>query len=57
MAKYLRPQTLFGASKFEGYLNQIVTPDKGAQRDAELDDWINGVEDNRGGEVLDYEFY
>ena len=29
MAKYLRPQTLFQASKFEGYLNQIVTTGKG----------------------------
>lgn len=55
MAKYLRPQTLFNESKFEGYLNQIVTPGKAAQRDSEMDDWINGVEHNRGGEVIDHE--
>jgi uncharacterized phage protein (TIGR02220 family) len=27
MAKYLRPQTLFSKSKFEGYLNQIASPE------------------------------
>jgi len=47
MAKYLRPQTLFQASKFEGYLNQINTPinqipvGERMTKDIPLDDELN----------------
>ena len=54
MAKYLRPATLFQASKFEGYLNQIVVASKDQRRDQEVDDWVGGF-DSHAGEVIDHE--
>ena len=39
MAKFLRPETLFG-NKFESYLNQPLSQRQ--QRDAEVNDWVNG---------------
>jgi uncharacterized phage protein (TIGR02220 family) len=39
MAKFLRPETLFG-NKFESYLNQPLSQRQ--QRDADVDDWVNG---------------
>lgn len=48
MAKYLRPQTLFQATKFESYLNQIEKYDT---RDQEVDNWVNG-NDFIDGEVI-----
>lgn len=56
--KFLRPATLFQESKFEGYLNQVnVLPaaeQKKAQRDQEVDDWVNGI-DKPNGVTLDHE--
>lgn len=54
MAKYIRPATLFQASKFEGYLNQIPAVNKDAQRERELDGWMFG-NDNQQGETIDHE--
>ena len=54
MAKYLRPATLFQASKFEGYLNQISgTADN---REKELDDWVNGKDMFNSGETIEHEY-
>lgn len=58
--KYLRPATLFQEGKFEGYLNQInVRPaaeQKKAQRDQEVDDWVNGI-DKPAGNIIDHELF
>lgn len=55
MAKYLRPATLFQASKFEGYLNQIGgTADT---REQELDDWVSGGDIFNNGETIDHGHY
>lgn len=47
-AKYLRPETLFRVSKFEGYLNQIVAT--GGVRQDELNDtdWAVGLDSEIG---------
>ena len=55
MAKYLRPQTLFQASKFEGYLNQLVTQTQAQRNEQEVDDWVNGNTRSIFGEVIEHE--
>ncbi len=54
MAKYLRPATLFQASKFEGYLNQLAVVNKETLREQEINDWIGG-KDYQQGETIDHE--
>ena len=55
MAKYLRPQTLFNASKFDGYLNQLVTQNQTQRNAQEVDDWVSGSTKSVFGEVFEHE--
>lgn len=55
MAKYLRPATLFQASKFEGYLNQISGGSD--TREQELDAWASGKDIFSTGETIEHGHY
>lgn len=52
MAQYLRPPTLFQASKFESYLNTVKPVSKADKRSSSIDMWAQG---GFQGEVIEHE--
>lgn len=49
--KYLRPETLFGARKFNGYVGEIGIETPEQKRERELEEWIGGT----GGDAIEGE--